>query len=55
MRSDGPNDGLGLLSEMVVPDSQTIIATTSDHFFAEDPQIKEKSVALLKTVMQVVR
>ncbi len=53
MHSEGPNDGLGLLPDMVVPNSQTIIATTSDHFFAEDPQIKEKSIALLKTVMQV--
>jgi hypothetical protein len=52
MRSEGPNDGLGMLPDMVVPNSQTIIAPTSDHFFAEDPQIKEKSVALLKTVMQ---
>lgn len=54
MHSEGPNDGLGLLSEMVVPNSQTIIAPTSDHFFAEDPQIKEKSMALLKTAMGVM-
>lgn len=51
MRSQGPNDGLGLLPDMVVSNSYTIIAPYSDHFFAEDPSIKEKTVALLKTVI----
>jgi hypothetical protein len=52
MRSEGPNDGLALLPDMVLPNSSTIIAPTSDHFFAEDPLIKEKSIALLKTVLE---
>lgn len=51
MRSQGPNDGLALLPDMVVSNSYTIIAPHSDHFFAEDPAIKEKTVALLNTVL----
>jgi hypothetical protein len=54
MRSQGPNDGLGLLPDMVVPNSISIIAPTSDHFFAEDPLIKEKTVALLKTTIELL-
>lgn len=51
MRSQGPNDGLGLLPEMVVSNSYTIIAPYSDHFFAEDPLIRKKTVALFNTVI----
>jgi hypothetical protein len=54
MRSQGPNDGLALLPDMVVSNSYTIIAPYSDHFFAEDPSIKEKTVALLKTVIDLL-
>mgnify|MGYP001558927031 CR=1 FL=1 len=54
MSSQGPNDGLALLPDMVLPNSVTIIAPESDHFFAEDPMIKDKSVALLNTVVELV-
>ncbi len=54
MRSDGPNDGLALLPDMIAPDSVTIIAPDSDHFFAEDPAIDSKSLALLLTVLQLL-
>jgi hypothetical protein len=54
MRSQGPNDGLGLLPEMVVSNSYTIIAPYSDHFFAEDPLIRKKTVALFNTVIGVL-
>lgn len=54
MHSEGPNDGLALLPDMVVPNSYTIIAPASDHFFAEDPLINEKTIALLKTAIDLL-
>ena len=39
LRSEGPNDGLTLLTDIIAPGSLTIIAFGSDHFFAEDPEI----------------
>ncbi|MGI9303697.1 MAG: hypothetical protein ACR2RB_13505 [Gammaproteobacteria bacterium] len=47
----GPNDGLTLLADVIAPGSITIIAMGSDHFFAEDPRIDAKTVALAKTVI----
>ncbi|TGM35812.1 hypothetical protein [Leptospira biflexa] len=51
MRDDGPNDGLSLLPDLVAPNSHTILAPKSDHFFAEDPEIDIKTLALLKTIL----
>lgn len=51
LRPDGPNDGLVLLSDVVAPDSLTIVALGSDHFFAEDPGIDRKTVALMGLVV----
>lgn len=48
---EGPNDGLTLLMDVIAPGSMTIIALGSDHFFAEDPLIDVKTVALTKTVI----
>jgi len=48
---EGPNDGLTLLVDVILPGSMTIIAIGSDHFFAEDPLIDVKTVALTKTVI----
>lgn len=48
---EGPNDGLTYLPDMVAPNSLTIIAPGSDHFFAEDPKINEKTIALMKVVI----
>lgn len=47
LRSDGPNDGLVLLTDVIAPDSLTVVALGSDHFFAEDPEIDRKTVALM--------
>jgi polyferredoxin len=41
-----PNDGLTLLRDVIAPNSLTIIALGSDHFFAEDPKINAKTIAL---------
>jgi len=52
---EGPNDGLTLLADVILPGSMTIIATGSDHFFAEDPLIDVKTVALTKTVISYLQ
>jgi hypothetical protein len=49
--SEGPNDGLTLLSDIIAPSILTIIALGSDHFFAEDHRINDKTVALAKVVI----
>ncbi|MCP4371559.1 MAG: hypothetical protein GY797_26080 [Deltaproteobacteria bacterium] len=48
---EGPNDGLALLSDILAPNSLTIIALGSDHFFAEDPRINDKTIAFLKVAI----
>jgi hypothetical protein len=52
---DGPNDGLTPLADIVAPNSLTLIAPLSDHFFAEDPRIDQKTVALAKTVVATLQ
>jgi hypothetical protein len=54
LSSDGPNDGLTMLADAIAPNSLTIVALGSDHFFAEDPQIDEKTVALMKLMLAYV-
>ena len=51
LASKGPNDGLTLLRDVIAPDSLTIIALGSDHFFAEDPKINAKTIALTVLVI----
>ncbi|PJZ71193.1 hypothetical protein CH373_01380 [Leptospira perolatii] len=52
MRSDGPNDGLTLLPDIVAPNSLSILSPNTDHFFAEDPEIEQKTLALLLTIVK---
>jgi hypothetical protein len=54
LSSDGPNDGLTMLADAIAPNSLTIVALGSDHFFAEDPRIDEKTVALMKLMLAYV-
>ena len=54
MRADGPNDGLTLLPDIIAPNGQSILAPKSDHFFAEDPEIDAKTLALLLTILQQI-
>lgn len=51
LKSDGPNDGLTLLTDVIAPSSLTIVALGSDHFFAEDPAINVKTVALMELIV----
>lgn len=52
LKVGGPNDGLTLLTDMLAPGSITIVAPKSDHFFNEDPDINDKTVALAQTIIQ---
>ncbi|MEM7565488.1 MAG: hypothetical protein AAF353_21020 [Pseudomonadota bacterium] len=50
----GPNDGLTPLADIIAPDSMTLVATQSDHYFAEDPEIDVKTIAIVKTVLELL-
>ena len=51
MRTLGPNDGLTLITDALVPHSYTIAQLGLDHFFF-DPEINIKSLALIHTLLQ---
>ncbi len=51
---EGPNDGLTPLVDIIAPGSMTLVATSSDHYFAEDPEIDNKTIAILKTVLEMI-
>ncbi len=51
IKSEGPNDGLTLLPDVIAPNSSTLISVNSDHYFGEDPLIDDKTIAVLKTVI----
>jgi hypothetical protein len=52
LRADGANDGLSLLPDLLFPQGVTIVSPKGDHFFAEDPLIAQKTVALVLTVLE---
>ena len=51
LRPYGPNDGLTLLVDEIIPGSVTVIELGLDHFF-RDPDIEWKTVALFRTVVK---
>ena len=55
MRDDGPNDGLTLLPDAIAPNSYSILSPKTDHFFAQDPEIDKKTLALLLTIIERIR
>jgi len=55
MKGEGPNDGLTLLPDIIAPNSQTILSPKTDHFFAQDPEIDSKTLALLITIMEGIK
>jgi hypothetical protein len=52
--AEGPNDGLTPLTDIIAPGSITLIAPHSDHYFGEDPLIDIKTIAMLKTVLELL-
>jgi hypothetical protein len=53
LRKYGPNDGLTLLADELVPGGVTIIETGVDHFY-RDPDINVKSLAIANVVADAV-
>jgi hypothetical protein len=54
LRSHGPNDGLTLIVDPVLPGTQTIVALGQDHFFADDPKLESRALALATLVFRTV-
>lgn len=51
MRREGPNDGLTLIADALVPGSPSLAEPGRDHFLAQDPEIGLKTLALAHTLM----
>ncbi|HIB53987.1 MAG TPA: hypothetical protein EYO39_04090 [Nitrospirales bacterium] len=51
LRPYGPNDGLTLLADEMIPGSVTVLELGLDHFF-RDPDIEWKTVALFRAVVK---
>jgi len=51
----GPNDGMTPLIDIIAPGGMTLVAIGSDHYFAEDPEINLKTIAMVKTVFELMR
>jgi len=51
---EGPNDGLTPLVDIIAPGSMTLIATRSDHYFGQDPDIDIKTIAIVKTLLEMI-
>ncbi|MFT5503551.1 MAG: hypothetical protein ACI845_003253 [Gammaproteobacteria bacterium] len=54
LADQGPNDGLTLLADIVVPNSLSLVAARSDHYFQGDPLIEEKTIAILKLLIESI-
>jgi hypothetical protein len=49
----GPNDGISLLSDQIVPDGLTVLQPGADHYF-DLPDIDLRALALVKSVLDLV-
>jgi hypothetical protein len=54
IEDQGPNDGLTLLVDIIAPGSITLIATGSDHYFSQDPEIDFKTIAIVNTIIEII-
>ena len=54
LRQIGPNDGLTMILDEIVPDAPTIVSIGFDHFLNEDPEIDLKTVALTRTMLRLL-
>jgi hypothetical protein len=55
LRAHGPNDGLALLPDMLLPHAPTIIALGSDHFLGQHPQVETKTVAMMAMLLDALQ
>jgi hypothetical protein len=53
LKTTGPNDGLTLITDALAP-GYTILAVGSDHFVMEDPDISDKTAALLPVMLKLM-
>jgi hypothetical protein len=53
LSEQGPNDGLTLISEALVP-GYAALSVGHDHFMAQDPDIRAKSAALISTLFTLI-
>jgi hypothetical protein len=51
----GPNDGMTPLADIIAPGSMTLVAIGSDHYFAEDPEINLKTIAMVRTIFELMQ
>ncbi len=54
MRKFGPNDGMTLLSNQLLPGGHIVLAVGLDHWF-RDPEIDLKTLALAQTIIDLLR
>jgi hypothetical protein len=54
LREHGPNDGLTLVTDPVLPGTDTIVALGQDHFFADDPELESRTLALTSVIGRTV-
>jgi hypothetical protein len=54
LREHGPNDGLTLVTDPVLPGTHTIVALGQDHFFADDPELELRTLALTSVLGMAV-
>ncbi len=54
LREHGPNDGLTLIADALVPGQPTIPVLGLDHFLAQDPELDLNTLALALTLIEVL-
>jgi hypothetical protein len=54
LREHGPNDGLTFVTDPVLPGTHTLVALGQDHFFADDPELESRTLALAALVAGTV-
>ena len=54
LRRHGPNDGLTLIADALVPGQPTIPVLGLDHFLAQDPELDLKTLALTLTLIDAL-
>ncbi|MDH3311409.1 MAG: hypothetical protein OEM95_12155, partial [Gammaproteobacteria bacterium] len=52
LRKHGPNDGLTVIADALVPGQPTIPAMGLDHYLAQDPELDLKTLALTLTLIE---
>ena len=55
MKSQGPNDGLTLLADAILPNSGSIVALGRDHFINSEPETGLRTAALLMAMLNAIQ